>query len=160
VRSIVTVMYGDTNAIRGLARDLRRIGAEVRDEADRLQARAADVPWQGTAADAMRAVARHRTRALHLTADLHDDAARALDEHADEVDRIKRLIAAIEHRVRALVSAARDRIAGVLSDLASGLTGGMVDPGDDLLDRFVPPPPGHRDWLSVRLPGLDLVGLG
>src|SRR5690606_14991441 len=109
--------------------------------------------WQGIAADAMRAVARFRVEALRRTAGLHDEAAAALDEHADAVDRVKRLIAAIEERVMALVAAARDRIAGVL-----GAVGGFVDPLDDLLDRFVPPPSGHLDWLSLDLPGLDLPG--
>ena len=31
----------------------------------------------------------------------------------------------------------------------------LPDPVDELLDRFVPPPPGHRDWLLVDLPGLS-----
>ena len=144
-------MYGDTEAIRGLARGLRRLGDDIRWEADTLLARAEAVSWQGVAADAMRAVARHRVRELHRTAGLHDDAARALDDHADAVDRVKRLIAAIEDRVMSLVAAARDRIASLI--------GGLIDPLDDLLDRFVPPPSGHKDWLTVSLPGLDLPGL-
>ena len=144
-------MYGDTEAIRGLARGLRRQADEIRCEADQLLAGAEDVPWLGVAADAMRCLARHRVRALRKTAALHDDAASALDDHADAVERVKRLIAAIERRVLAMVAAARDRIAG--------LVGGIIDPLDDLLDRFVPPPSGHRDWLTVDLPGLDLPGL-
>ena len=147
-------MYGDTSVIRGLARDLRRTAEEIRGEADGLSAAAAAVTWQGVAADAMRAVSRARTSALRRTADLHDDAAAALDEHADAVDRIKRLIAAIEERVLSLVAAAKDRISGVL-----GVVGGLIDPVDDLLDRFVPPPSGHRDWLAVHVPGLDLRAL-
>ena len=147
-------MYGDTEAIRGLARGLRRQADDIRWEADRLLASAEAVPWQGLAADAMRYLARHRVAELRRTAGLHDEAARSLDEHADAVDRIKRLIAAIEDRVVGLVSAARDRIEGVL-----GVVGGLIDPVDDLLDRFIPPPSGHRDWLSVDLPGLDLPGL-
>jgi hypothetical protein len=148
-------MYGDTEAIRGLARGLRRLGDDIRWEADTLLARAEAVPWEGLSAEAMRAVARYRVAGLRRTAALHDEAARALDVHADEVDRVKRLIAAIEERVLALVAAARDRIAGQLG----GLVGGLVDPLDDLLDRFVPPPSGHKDWLTVHLPGLDLPGL-
>jgi hypothetical protein len=50
-----------------------------------------------------------------------------------------------------MIAAAKDRIAG--------LVGGLVDPLDDLLDRFVPPPSGHKDWLRVDLPGLDLPSL-
>jgi hypothetical protein len=147
-------MYGDTEAIRGLARGLRRLGDDIRWEADTLLARAEAVPWEGIAADAMRCVARWRVGELRRAAGLHDDAAAALDDHADAVDRVKRLIAAVEDRVLAMVAAARDRISGAL-----GVVGGLVDPVDDLLDRFVPPPSGHRDWLSVDLPGLDLPGL-
>lgn len=148
-------MYGDTEAIRGLARGLARTADDIRWEADVLLDRADTVPWHGLAADAMRAVARYRVAGLRRTAALHDEAARALREHADAVDHVKRLIAAIEERVRSLIAEARDKIEGVLA----GLVGGLVDPVDDLLDRFVPPPSGHRDWLSVDLPGLDLSGL-
>ncbi len=148
-------VYGDTDMIRGLARGLGRLADDIGWEADVLLDRAEGVPWQGIAADTMRAVARYRVAELRRTARLHHDAADALREHAEAVDRVKRLIAAIEDRVRSLVAAARDRIAGVLH----GLVGGLVDPLDDLLDRFVPPPSGHRDWLAVDLPGLDLSGL-
>jgi hypothetical protein len=144
-------MYGDTEAIRSLARDLRRLGDDIRGESDRLLAAAQAVPWEGVAADAMRCLARHRAGALRRTAALHDEAAAALDDHADAVDRVKRLIAAIEDRVMSMIAAAKDRIAG--------LVGGLVDPLDDLLDRFVPPPSGHKDWLRVDLPGLDLPSL-
>jgi hypothetical protein len=144
-------VYGDTEVIRGLARGLRRQGDDIRWEADLLLAAAEAVPWQGVAADAMRCLARHRVGELRRTAALHDDAASALDDHADAVERVKRLIAAIEHRVLSMVAAARDRIAG--------LVGGLVDPLDDLLDRFVPPPSGHKDWLSIDLPGIDLPSI-
>jgi hypothetical protein len=144
-------MYGDTTAIRLRARELRRAGDQIRADAQMITTRAAEVPWQGVAADAMRALVLHRTASLHRTADLHDAAALDLEEHADAVDRVKRLIAAIERAVMALIAAARDRISGVL-----GAVGELVDPIDELLDRFVPPPSGHRDWLSVHVPGLDL----
>ncbi len=144
----MTCMYGDTEAIRRLARTMRGQAMTLRSEASDLLARAEAVPWDGLAADAMRARVRAQVGALRRTADLAEDAARALAHHADEVDRLKALIAAIERRVTALVSAARDRLAGLLSSV-------LPDPLDELLDRFVPPPPGHRDWLLVDLPGLS-----
>ena len=64
------------------------------------------------------------------------------------MDRLKALIAAIEHQVMALVAAAKDRLAGLVDAV-------LPDPLDQLLARFVPPPPGHRDWLLVDLPGLS-----
>ena len=141
-------MYGDTEAIRGLARTMRGQGTALRSQADWLRTRAEAVPWEGLAADAMRARVRAQVGALRRTADLSDDAAVALDQHADEVDRRKALIAAIERKAMALVTAARDRLAGLVANV-------LPDPVDELLDRFVPPPPGHRDWLLVDLPGLS-----
>jgi hypothetical protein len=140
-------MYGDTEVIRGLARTMRDQGAALGSEAGRLATRAEAVPWQGLAADAMRARVRAQVRALRRTAELADDAAAVLDRHADEVDRRKALIAAIERKAMALVTAARERLAGLVASV-------LPDPLDELLDRFVPPPSGHRDWLLVDLPGL------
>lgn len=139
-------MYGDTTAIRGLARALRERADEIRDEADRLVTCAETTAWQGLAADAMRRHTQERAAALRRTAGRHDDAAEALDHHAREVDRVKDLIAAIEHRARRLIDAAQDGLAGL-----AGLVPGTVA---DVLDRFVPPPPGSREWLTVDLPGL------
>jgi hypothetical protein len=133
-------MYGDTGTIRALAARLRERADEIRTEAALLAARAEQVPWQGLAAEAMRCHARERAGALAHTAALHDDAADALDRHAREVDRVKDLIAAIEHKVRGLLSGLRDRL--------------VPDALDGLLHRFVPPPPGSREWLGVDLPGL------
>jgi len=141
-------MYGDTEAIRGLARTMRGQGTTLRSQADRLRTHADAVPWEGLAADAMRARVHAQVAALRRTADLADDAAVALDQHADEVDRRKALIAAIEQKAMALVAAARDRLAGLVTSV-------LPDPVDELLDRFVPPPSGHRDWLLVDLPGLS-----
>lgn len=147
-------MYGDTDTIRALARALRGRSDEIRAEADRLVRHTERVPWQGLAADAMRAVARDRVSALLQTAALHDDAADALDRHAREVDRLKALIATIEHRVARLIESACDRLAALGHGLLDHLTGAAPDPVDQVLARFVPPPPGSRDWLAVDLPGL------
>jgi uncharacterized protein YukE len=132
-------MYGNTSTIRALAGALRDRAEEIRAAAERLAARADAVRWHGLAADAMRRHAHERAAALRRTAALHDDAADALDRHAREIDRLKDLIAAIERRVCRLLDAARDRL--------------VPDQLEGLFHRFVPPPPGSRDWLSVDLPG-------
>ncbi|MCW2795371.1 hypothetical protein [Nocardioides sp.] len=147
-------MYGDTSVIRGLARSLRDQAADIRAEADLLVGQADHTHWTGLAADAMRSRARERAAALRRTAGLHEDAAQALDHHADEVDRIKDLIAAIERRVRQLVDGARDRLAGLAHHVTDGLRQVFPDPVDHLLDHFVAPQHGSRDWLDVELPGL------
>jgi hypothetical protein len=147
-------MYGDTTVIRGLARELRDQAADIRAEADRLVAQAESVHWKGLAADALRHRTHERAGALRRSAGLHEDAADALDRHAHEVDRLKDLIASIERQVHSLIDGARDR----LSDLGHGILDGvkhvLPDAADELLDRFVPPPPGSNGWLDVELPGL------
>ena len=76
-------MLTDTTGIRHLARRLRERADEIRAEAARVRRRADAVPWQGLAADAMRAHVAVRARPrLRATASLHDDAAEALDRHA------------------------------------------------------------------------------
>lgn len=147
-------MYGDTTVIRRLARELRDRATDIRAEADHLVARADGVPWSGLAADALRRRTHQRAAALRRSAGLHDDAADALDRHAAEVDRLKDLIAAIERRAHALVDAARDRLADLGNSLVDGVEHVLPDAGDELLDRFVPPAPGSREWLGVDLPGL------
>lgn len=140
-------MYGDPTAIRALARGLRERAADVRSEADRLAGLAVASPWSGLAADAMRGRAYERAAGLRRCAERHEDAADSLVRHAAQVERLQELIAAIERRVRALVEGAVDRLASLAAAV-------LPDPLDDLLARFVPPPHGHRDWLSVDLPGV------
>ena len=159
-------MYGDTTTIRLLARDLRRMADEIRWQGDSLRIRALSVTWEGRAAEAMRALAAHRAGELRRVADRYDDAGAALDRHADRVEAVKALIARIEQRVRSLVAQARERLGAVAAAAAAAgeIVGAVVgaatpDPLDELLDRFVPPPPGHVDWLTVRLPGIDLPSL-
>jgi len=147
-------MYGDTRVIRGLARRMRDQADDLRSEADRLVGQADAVWWTGWAADGMRSRARARGSALRHTATLHDDAAQALERHADEVDRLKELIAWVEHRAERLVASARERLADLGRRFLAGMRDVVPDPLDRLLDRFVPPPHGHRDWLTVDLPGL------
>ncbi len=147
-------MYGDPTAIRGLATRLRDQADDLRDQADGLLARAEGVAWRGWAADAMRAHTRDRVAALRQTARAHDDAAQALERHAAEIERLQALIAALERRAHQLVSAARERLAGLAHQLVEGVGRLLPDPRDQALARFAAPPPGHRDWLSVELPGL------
>jgi len=143
-------MYGDSTVIRALATDLREQAADIVAEADALVGQADECAWSGRAADAMRRRSRERAAALRRSAWRHRDAAEALERHAAEIDRVKDLITAMEKKALGLVTAARDR----LGDLVEGARELVGDRADDLLDRFVPPPSGHRDWLDVDLPGL------
>lgn len=96
-------MIGDPSAIRALARPLRRRADEIRDLADRLVATAAATSWDGLAADAMRAAVRRSAVGLRGTATLHDDAADALERHADHVG-------AAQTAIRAAVTALKDAL--------------------------------------------------
>ena len=130
-------MYGDPTAIRRLAAGLREQAGEIRARPTGLVARTDAVGWLGQGGDALRDRARERAWDLRRAATLHDDAADALDRHAQEVERLQRLIEEIERRARRLVDAARDK----LDDWTSGW-----------LDAFDPPPRGSVRWLDVEVP--------
>ncbi len=149
-------VYGDTAVIRRLAGDMREQAADLRSEADRLVGLVDAVAWDGSAAEAMRGAMREFALRLRAAAGEHDDAAEALDAHAAEVDRLKALIAAIEAKTQSLMAAARDRISSFASTVASGLSAVMPDSVDNMLANFVPPPSGHKSWLDIDLPGLNL----
>lgn len=146
-------MYGDTAVIRRLARTMSEQGDDIRHDADRLVSASRLVLWEGRAAQAMRERMAERALALRRTADRHDDAARALRHHADEVDRLKDLIREVAHRVRGLVEGARARLADLAGRVADLAGAAPPDPVDEALAAFRPPPDGHRDWLDVRVPG-------
>lgn len=148
-------MYGDTAVIRRLAQQMSDQGTEIRSDADRLVKSSQLVVWEGRAAQAMRERMAERAVALRRTADEHDDAARALRHHADEVDRLKDLIREIARRVQGLIEGARSRLAS-LADKAIDLVKKITpDPIDEMLSSFQPPPEGHKDWLDVpdQIPG-------
>lgn len=135
-------MYGDTAAARRRVTQLREQGGDIRATADRLVTRAESVPWTGRAAEAMRTRIRERAAQLRTAAGHHDTAADSLARHLAEVDARKDAIETIEHQASTRTEDARTRRAG------------EPDPEDAALAAFVPPPPGHKDWLTVELPGL------
>ncbi|MGY2700833.1 hypothetical protein [Nocardioides sp. HB32] len=120
-------MYGETDVMRKRATQLREQGIEIRRMADRLVARTEAVGWTGRAADALAIRIRDRASRLHDVAARHDAAAESLEAHLLEVERLKDAIDDAEHRARHL---AEDGV------------------------PFSPPPPGHKDWLALDLPGL------
>lgn len=139
-------MYGDTAAARKRVAQLREQGGDIRAMADRLVAQAESVPWEGRAAEAMRTRIKERAAHLRTAAGRHDTAADSLARHLAEVTTLKDAIEAREHKATALGADARVAAASY----------GPAEPGpeDAALAAFVPPPPGHKDWLIVDLPGL------
>jgi hypothetical protein len=138
-------MYGDTSTIRALARGMRECAADIRAEADELAGRVDAVPWTGLAADAMRRLTRDQAARLRACADAHDAAADALDRHAREVDHLKELIAAIEHRAARIVESTASGVAGFLGHV-------LPDAVDHWVAHFDPPAHGSLAWLEVHLP--------
>lgn len=123
-------MYGDTDQLRRRVDQLREQGADVRTLADQLVARTEDLGWTGRAAESMRLRIRERAAHLRGAAADHETAADSLDKHLADVAGLKDAISQRERTAAALVA-------------------------DELVPAgFIPPPPGHRDWLSVELPGL------
>ncbi|WP_110180646.1 hypothetical protein [Nocardioides solisilvae] len=143
-------MYGETAAMRRRVGQLREQALEIRQMADRLVARAEAVPWHGRAAESMRLRIKERAAHLREAAGLHETAADTLGRHVQEVDRRQDAIAVVERKVDSLVGDARARLE------AARQTDPDVEPEpeDAPLLAFEPPPPGHRDWLDVELPGL------
>lgn len=146
-------MYGDTAVIRRRVDQLREQGADVRSMADLLVGRAEQVGWHGRAAEAMRERVRERAARLRDAAGRHDTAADALERHLHEITATGDAIAQVERRVRALVAEARGRVERLEREAVDSVE---VRPSEDdrRLLAFDPPPPGHRDWLAVELPGL------
>lgn len=147
-------MYGDTAAMRRRAGQLREQGTDVRALADHLVASVEAMAWTGRAAADMRSRVQDRASHLRDCASHHENAAEALEKHLAEVDRRKDAIAGIERKAGSLVADAQGRIAELTShDDPDGVRREPTDI-DTALVRFTPPPPGHKDWLAVTLPGL------
>lgn len=146
-------MRAEPFEIRALARRIRHQGAAVRADAHDLVARSQAVGWTGVAGAAM--VGRTATQAeiLRRIAEQHETAARALEAHAAAVEASFALIAEIERRVHTAVDGARSRLKRFLGGLLDA-----IDPTDEALAHFIPPPPGSPQWLEVRLPGVTLPG--
>jgi hypothetical protein len=105
------------------------------------------VPWSGVAADAMRSTAREHAAGLRACAEAHARAAEALVRHAQEVDRVKELIASVERRVLGALDSATSGLAGVVGHVVPDAVGQWAR-------DFDPPAHGSRAWLDVHLPAV------
>jgi hypothetical protein len=144
-------MYGDTAAGRKRVAQLREQGGDIRALAARLVAQAEAVPWRGKAADAMRERITERASHLRAAAAHHETAADSLARHLAEVDTLKEAIDQRAHKATALVEDARTRAS---HSAAPDGAPGEPDATDAALLAFDPPPAGHKDWLTITLPGL------
>lgn len=149
-------MYGDTDVLRRRADQLREQGVDVRMLADQLVAHTEGLGWSGRAAESMRVRVQERASHLRAVAAEHDTAADSLDRHAQEVTTLQDAIADRERTVASLVADARSRLARIqaANDASDSAVRRVADADDVALADFTPPPPGHRDWLTVELPGL------
>jgi hypothetical protein len=138
-------MYGDPAAGRRRVAQLREQSGDIRALAARLVSQAEAVPWHGKAADAMRERIKDRADHLRAAAAHHEDAAESLSRHLAEVDVLKEAIETRTHKATALVEDARTRAAA---------PDAPRDGAEAALLAFDPPPAGHKDWLTVDLPGL------
>lgn len=140
-------MYGDTAAGRKRVAQLREQSGDIRALASRLVSQAEAVPWRGKAADSMRERIKERAQHLRTAAAHHETAADSLARHLVEVDRLKDAIDIRAHKATTLVEDARTR------DSEAG-PGADSDDAEAALLAFDPPPAGHKDWLTLDLPGL------
>jgi hypothetical protein len=140
-------MYGDPAAGRRRVAQLREQSGDIRAIASRLVSQAEAVPWHGKAADAMRERIKDRADHLRAAAAQHEAAAESLARHLAEVDSLKEAIETRSHKATALLEDARTRA-------AEAGDGARPDGAEATLLSFDPPPAGHKDWLTVDLPGL------
>jgi ABC-type transporter Mla subunit MlaD len=147
-------MYGDSGVMRKRAAQIREQATDIRAMADQLVAQTEGLAWTGRAADAMRERIRDRAANLRGVAGAHDTAADSLERHLHEVDVLKDQIADTERKADKLMSDARTRVARVDSADDPEDVRRAPDPEDETLNTFAPPPSGHKDWLTVNLPGL------
>ena len=110
------------------------------------------MPWHGKAADAMRERIKERASHLRTAAAHHETAADSLARHLAEVDTLKEAIDVRAHKATTLVEDARTRASEASGP--DGIPAEATDETDAALLAFDPPPAGHKDWLTVTLPGL------
>lgn len=147
-------MYGDADVIRTRAAELREQAADIRSLAERLAAGADAIEWPGRAAEGLRVRMRERAAQLRDVAGRHETAGDTLAKHGTAVAGLVETIGETERRAARLVADARAREAELASyDDAADVTRTLGD-DDRRLIAFDPPPAGHKDWLSVSLPGL------
>ncbi|WP_110207780.1 hypothetical protein [Nocardioides daejeonensis] len=144
-------MYGESATMRKRARELQEQAGDLRALADSLVGQVETISWQGRAASDLRNRIADRAARLRDCAEQHEIAADALTRHLTAVDGLKDTIGNLERRAGALVAEARTRAQHV--DHGSGV---VVEPSDEdrALLAFTPPPSGHKDWLTVTIPGL------
>ena len=146
-------MYGDTTVMRKRAGQLREQGTDVRMLADQLMAQIDSLDWTGRAADTMRARVHDRAALLRDAASSHDTASESLGRHLADVDLREEAIEAAEHRLSSLVTDAATRVTRLEAHQDPDGIRRSPSEDDQALVSFVAPQPGHRDWLTVTLPG-------
>ena len=148
-------MYGDSDVMRRRADQLREQAVDLRALADQLVAQTEGIGWTGRAATSMQERVRERASHLRDAAAQHDTAADSLDRHVQEVDTIKDAITDTERKATTLVADARTRVAQIdAANEAEPEVQRVPAPDDRTLADFSSPPSGHKDWLTVSLPGL------
>lgn len=143
-------MYGDSAAMRKRVLELQEQARDLRALADGLLGHTDTLRWEGRAARDLRDRVTDRAAGLRSSADQQEAAADALTRHLAEVERRKDAIADIERRTLSLTADARERVARI--DSADPLVQASDD--DRRLLAFSPPPSGHKEWLTVTVPGL------
>ena len=148
-------MYGDSGVMRKRAAQIREQATDIRAMADQLVAQTESIAWTGRAADAMRERIRDRAANLRDVAGAHDTAADSLERHLHRGGRAqgpdRRLPNARRTSSWPTPAPAWPRSRTPTTPTACDRA---PDPEDETLTAFAPPPSGHKDWLTVNLPGL------
>lgn len=119
-------MYGDPQAVHGLARQVRVLAEHTRAVAAQVQA-ARSVSWQSDLAERLRRDLVEHADGTRAAAEGLDALATALDQHADAVAERLAQIRAAERYLAALLDSARRRAVVAAESMAATVREGATD---------------------------------
>jgi len=150
--TVAGMIGGDPTHLDDLARQLRALGAEVAQAAERI-ATGEGVAWASTAAESFRDRLRSHGRWVLSCRDEVLDAAAAFAALADALRQRQTAIAAAEHAVLGLLAHARDTIeslVGISHEELSEADRHRLATAHEVVDRVGRPPlRGSPEWLDV-----------
>ena len=162
----VLAFYGDPTELDRLAGRIRAAARQVWDQASTLSSRCAQVEWESAAADRFRGSVDLDVAALRRTVEDLEEAAAALEAHAETVRERIAAIARIEHAVAGWFGDQVRNLERLASRTAHAIAGAVVNSVDTVADAVVDrvrhppwedwqwtpdnlPPPGDKMWLEV-----------
>jgi ABC-type transporter Mla subunit MlaD len=142
-------LYGDPEELDRLANRLRSQADAVRYHAEDQVRRAAAANWVSTAAQAFRDELARKRRDADRAAESLEQAATALQTHAQEVRQLVARIARIEQDVTDWFSRKAHEVVDAVGSVVRRIAHGDLPWSGWPYTPQSLPPPGDKDWLHV-----------